>query len=89
MSTLAQFIPGAIKSIQRGTINFGTESSLTATISSVDTNKAYSINGGSTASVATAGMIKVRLTDATTVTASRVDTTNATASVDWQIIEVY
>lgn len=88
---VVEYIPGFLKSIQRGTIALTGVSSNTATITSVDTSKSVLIFLGMlTAELSSPQRITTRLTltDATTVTASRaVGTGNNTIS--YQVVEHY
>lgn len=89
MSNLTQFLPGAIKSIQRGTITIANAaSSKTATITSVDTTKAliFSLGAESTETSVANTNVRLALTNATTVTAERGGTTGS-VEVGYQVVE--
>lgn len=82
----------AVKSVQNFTITIsGGSSSNTATISSVDTSKCeiqfHGARGGGSTEIRSS-RVSVTLTDATTVTASRGNTTNS-ATVSGTVIEYY
>lgn len=89
MSDLTQFLPGAIKSIQRGTITIaGSSTSNTATITSVNTAKSIiSLLGTASTETSTANVLAhVALTNATTVTATRGGSTGSLV-VGYQVVE--
>ena len=89
MSDMTQFLPGAIKSIQRGTIVIAAASaSNTATITSVNTAKALitMLGAESTDTSVANTMTRLALTNATTVTASRGGTTGS-VTVGYQVVE--
>jgi len=80
MSDLTQFLPGSIKSIQRGTITIANSStSNTATITAVVTAKSIiSLLGTSSTETSAANLLaRVELTNTTTVTATRGGTTGS------------
>ena len=83
--------PGLIKSIQRGTIILSpTEASITATITEVDMqNSSLRFCGVRTDSTAIgAGHANLVLTNSTTITATRIVTTN-TVVVNYELVEFY
>lgn len=86
-----EFYPGAIKSIQRGTIALAGATPVTATITSVDTTKAelrslgFSSSNGAPSSTVQTSLV---LTNATTVTASSVGT-GANQTVSYEVVEYY
>lgn len=88
MSNATQFLPGQIKSIQRGTIAISSGTSNTATVTSVDTSKSILMHLGQSSTqtgidnVSTA----LALTNATTITATRGGSTGTT-TVGYQLIE--
>jgi hypothetical protein len=86
MSTFDEiFLTGARKSIQRGVIDItGGSTSATATISAVVMAKAELRYGGATG----ADAARVSLTNATTITATRSNSTGTT-SVSWELTEFY
>lgn len=89
MSTLSQFTGQKIKSIQRGVLTM-TSSSLTATISSVDTSKSILYFLGNTAYNSTSGTgdIYIELLDSTTIRGTRSTPTGGTATlVSYQVVE--
>lgn len=93
MTAATALFGNGVKSIQRGTITIAAaESSNTATISSVDTNKAFVLYGGHTFSGTSSAFsslaANVVLTNATTVTASRVGTNNDTI-LAYTVVEFY
>ena len=91
MSTLTQFTGSGIKSIQRGTISISNALSATATITSVNTNKSMvSFLGFTETSTLTdnRGAAYIVLTNATTVTANRLTSSNTT-TVSYEVIEFY
>lgn len=82
-------VGGGLKSIQRGRIDIpsSTSGSATATITAVDTSKAFVLFGGASSGnlVATTA---VALTNSTTVTAYMQSSSTAIAvSVYWQVVE--
>jgi hypothetical protein len=88
MSDLSQFLPGRIKSIQRGTITITGATSNIDTITSVDTAKSILTMLGSESSETTVSNTSVRLalTNSTTITASRNGSTG-TVIVGYQVVE--
>ena len=91
MSTLTQLAGGGIKSVQRGTITLPGVSSNTATITSVDTNKSMLNFLGVTESTSLTtnnALVRIALTNATTVTATR-STSTGTSIVSYEVIEFY
>lgn len=93
---MSYVIPGArvIKSIQRGTINLGASASGTATITAVDVNNSIARYLGNTygtdlATTTSAGLHLVTLTNATTVTATRVNAGPGTSIVSYEVVEYY
>jgi hypothetical protein len=90
---LIEFYPGVIKSVQRGTIATGAAASNTATITAVNTAKAWVIGLGWSTTGTTDGATRVyfcrfELTNATTVTFRRNDATNACTG-SYQVVEFY
>jgi hypothetical protein len=89
MSNLTQFLGSGVKSIQRGVITLiNTDGSETATLSpAVDTAKSelrlLGVDGASTV-----GGPKIVLTNTTTVTASR-SNTSGEVLVSWELTEYY
>lgn len=87
-----EFQPGVIKRVQRGTITIGSAAaSNTDTITSVNTAKAVAIYLGHSSSntgIDDSDWLRMTLTDATTVTATRGDTTG-TLIVSYQVVEFY
>lgn len=92
MSNFTQFVSGTIKSTQRGTILINGTTSNTATITSVDTAKTQLRYLGNDTSDSVGNnqnaMVKIVLTDSTTVTASRYSNTG-TAIASWELTEYY
>lgn len=90
MSTTSQFFSGGttIKGIQRGVINFGASDTVqTATITSVTTGKTELRHMGSTGGAFDTGNVRLTLTNATTVTATRQSSSGTTAVVSWELTE--
>lgn len=92
MSTLSQFVGGSpIKSIQRGTITFdGSNTSVSATISSVDTTKTFlsylGYQANSSFTDIRTNATRLSLVNATTVTATKEYATGTTV-VSYEVIE--
>lgn len=88
MSNLTQFLPGSIKSIQRGTIAIASGTSNTATITSVDTAKSilFKLGEYSTETGINNVLTALALTNATTITATRGSSTGTT-TVGYQVVE--
>lgn len=87
-------VPGGIKSVQRGTISIaGTFASATATVVSVDTNKAELRMLGFTSSAAGAvngtSTPRIALTNATTITAERAGAGADVVVVSYELTELY
>lgn len=84
-----EYLPGVIKSVQRGTLATSAAASGTATITAVDMNKATLDHLGYTmttsANVSTDGWFKLILTDSTTVTGNGLSAYTRTAG--YQVIE--
>lgn len=96
-SRVAQWTqPGIIKSIQRGTITIANASlTNTATITSVDVNNTRlvclgnsSVDAGGGGSGAGPVLVRIDLTNATTITASRTASTDA-AVVSYEVVEYW
>lgn len=88
---VVEFLPGVIKSVQRGTITIaGGATSNTAAITSVNTAKAFTTPLGSTTTAAADASNNARLatTNATTITATRVGTGNP-ATFGYQVVELF
>lgn len=85
------FLGRAIKSIQRGTIAISSATSNTATITSVDTAKTelrvlgYTVNSAGDQQY----VPRVVLTNATTITATRVANDSISTTVSWELTEYY
>ena len=79
---------GGAKSVQRGVITLNNLASATATITAVNPAKTKLQHLGSMASGATSGnqAVRLELTGASTVTASRL-TGTGNCSVSWELIE--
>ena len=81
-------IPSVVASVQRGTVSIGTSTAVT--ITAVDTAKSVVLYGGNdyalTGGYESSMYAKIVLTNATTVTASRVAGTG-TNNLAWQVIE--
>lgn len=78
---------GGIKSIQRGNNNITpTNNSATVTITAVDITKSFVSATGTSGETAAYGMPRAYLTDSTTLTLARNNTSN-TATVSWEVIE--
>lgn len=87
-------VPGGIKSVQRGTVTLaGSFSSATATVVSVDMNKAELRMLGFTSSAAGSvngtSMPMIVLTNPTTITASRAGAGADAVSVSYELTEIY
>lgn len=83
---------GGIKSVQRGVISLaGATGSATATITSVNTAKAYlMLEGFTTATTAAldhSKQLRGELTNATTVTVTRGFSAPEALSIPWQVVE--
>lgn len=81
-----------IRSVQRGTIALGGATSATATVTAVDTANAVLRYTGIITNFSGSGgaqyqQVRVALTNATTITATRFATGGLTASVGWELIE--
>lgn len=87
-----EFMPGVLKSLQRGQITMGGVASQTATITAVDTSKSVTYQGGMTNSLVTAQAntvsYRLELTNATTVTAKN-DGASGTVEIPFQVAEFY
>lgn len=100
-NTIMGWLASPIKSIQRGTISFTvSDTSKTATISSVNTNKAeirllgmsnaYTWSGNSGTQLPFGGIsARIALTNATTVTATRGTALDSSLIVSYEVIEHY
>ena len=83
----------AIKSIQRGTISMpqGGATSVSATITSVDVTKALVVSGGCTSDTASTSphdwLVRMELSSATTVTATRVYSGDGNILCTYQVVE--
>lgn len=87
MSSLSQFGAG-VKSIQRGTISLAAASSGTATISSVVTGKTeLRMLGVTTPGSNISDLIRIALTNATTITAT--SGASASSTVSWELTEFF
>jgi hypothetical protein len=82
-------IGGGVKSVQRGSIstNTGVSTSVSVTISSVNTSKAVLFINGYMALSGTPYPVKGALTNSTTITISF--NTSVTINADWQVVEYY
>lgn len=95
MSNLSQFAAAGIKSIQRGTIavtlSGASNGSATATITAVNTSKAFvNFLGFTSSQNNNKTLARLELTNSTTVTANVVDTaTTATVTVGYEVVEFY
>ena len=93
MSTLSQFAGGGVKSVQRGTITILSSVNIgTATISSVNVNKTMINFLGLTENTIVSSnnyLARIELTNATTVTATRVSAGGGTTIVSYEVIEFY
>lgn len=91
MSTLSQFAAGGIKSIQRGIITMS-GTSTTATISSVDVNKAFvsylGQSTGTTSTDPTRYRARLALTSSTQVTAT-IGSSIGNSTLSYEVIEFY
>ena len=88
MSSFSQFGGGSIKSIQRGVITTASAQSSTATVSAVNTAKAVLTHLGASISVANEST-HLTLTNATTITATRVSVNSGATQTAWQLVEDY
>ena len=78
---------GGIKSVQRGSASLpSSTSTVTITISAVDTSKTVVTNLGASAFNAFQMNYRLELTSATTVTVYRVNASNA-QTLSWEVIE--
>ena len=88
-----EFVPGVVRSIQRGTITMGgTQTSNTATITAVNTAKSFIPWSGHLGSAGSASMAsmwgRLALTNSTTVTLSR-DTGTSGLTASYQVVEFF
>lgn len=82
-------VPGSIKSIQRGVIN-SSGGSATATVTAVNTSKAVlSFLGQRLTADDVRYHHELALTNSTTITAARNDTSANNAYVSWQLVEYH
>lgn len=93
---VVQVATGVLKSIQAGTISVASATSGTATITEVNSAKAYVIYGGMSTADTTASAFgpnttfhRVTLTNSTTVTANRVTAGSFTATVAFTALESF
>lgn len=86
MTAASAAYPAGIKSIQTGTITLTAVTSNTATITSVNTAKAFCIFNGGVSSAAESNSYAAQLTNATTVTAYRSASGNTT-TVYYTVVE--
>lgn len=92
---VVEFLPGVIKSVQRGQIILtGVATSTTATVTAVNVNKAslsstgWAINAPGAPNTDNAS--KVVLTDGTTVTANRIDASGTYTTYNrWELLEFF
>lgn len=91
---VVEFYPGLVKSNQSGTIAI-TGTSNTATITAVDTAKSICVYLGNTSTTASSAiqyinsaLVRVTLTNTTTVTGTR-DGSDDAATVGYQVVEFY
>ena len=89
---VTEFLPGVIRSVQRGTIFMSAAASNTATITSVDTAKSMAYYNGTQSGdgfgYSSRYLIRVVLTNATTVTATRGNATN-NMTMAYQVTEFF
>lgn len=89
--TVLEFLPGIVKSIQQGVIDFAGVATNTATITSVTPEKCALFFEGYSSADATgntnAWAHRLELTNATTITAKFA--VGTTASVPWRLVEFY
>jgi hypothetical protein len=84
---------GGINSVQRGVLNFGTANSVTVTITAVNTAKAFVNNLGAcyttqqVSQSAGDNLVRLELTNSTTITAYRTAYYTYGVSVGWEVIE--
>lgn len=84
---ISQFF-GGIKSIQRGTISVTGALTQTATITSVDTTKTELRMLGQTITTSANEIGHITLTNATTITLTRGNTSNTTV-ISWELTEYF
>ena len=87
-----EFVPGVIRSLQRGTISLVNVASNTATITAVNVNKSIVVPGYWSLTVQSSDNVvfhRVELTNSTTVTAYRDTAGVITATVPYQVIEFF
>lgn len=80
-----------IKSIQRGTISITSSATGTATITAVDTAKTElrMLGWSAPGTVSNDFAPRITLTNTTTITATRYDSTASTTVVSWEVTEYY
>lgn len=90
---VVEYFPGVLKSVQRGTVDMTTVTSKTATITSVDTTKStvdhlgFNSNWPATPAYGSVTRARWALTNATTVTATVGNASNASCSLGYQVAE--
>lgn len=84
-----EFVPGIIKSVQRGSITLNGVASNTSTITAVNTAKSQMDYFGTNLDNADYLWCRVALTNGTTVTGTRVGATGNISTVGWQVTEFY
>ena len=88
MASLSSY-RSSIKSIQRGTIFHSSVGSVTATITSVDTLKANLcyLGNDSSANSVSQGSVRIKLTNATTVLATKMG--GSSTATSYEVVEYY
>jgi len=93
MANLSTLFGAGIKSIQTGTITIPNASlTATVTITAVTLGKAFLLNGGTVANAPAAtldnNMIGLTLTNSTTITATRINSSGAPLT-NWTVVEFF
>lgn len=91
---LVEFMPGVIKTRQEGTISLTTVASVTATVTAVTVQKSalfpIGYSGGQDPSLAQGASARLALTNATTITASKIGTSALVPmTVGYQLVEFF
>ena len=91
---LVEFMPGVIKTRQEGTISLTTVASVTATVTAVTVKKSALFpigwSGGQDPSIAEGASARLAVTNATTITATKIGTSAlAPMTVGYQLVEFF
>lgn len=90
MFVVIEFQTGALKSLQAGTISLAGSTPVTATVTSVNTNRAFLVWSGVSANAADDRLLpNITLTNSTTITAAINTTGIGTAVVGYQLAEFF